>query len=126
MQYKTIILHLLEQHPQMRDQLKRDRQMLPAMGGSSTSRGRSMGTMMPLRLSLFQIPSGLGMTEEVFGLIDQASFAHVFDEAAPAPSGALGDPGEIFRPDKSIAMIRDIRFVGGKAHQVGLGADDGE
>ena len=31
MQYKTIILHLLEQNPQLRDQLKRDRQMLPTM-----------------------------------------------------------------------------------------------
>jgi hypothetical protein len=31
MPYKTIILHLLEQHPQIRDQLKRDRQMLPTM-----------------------------------------------------------------------------------------------
>lgn len=31
MQYKTIILQLLEQNPQVRDQLKRDRQMLPTM-----------------------------------------------------------------------------------------------
>ncbi|HWG45026.1 MAG TPA: hypothetical protein VN688_19810 [Gemmataceae bacterium] len=31
MQYKTIILQLLEQNPQIRDQLKRDRQMLPTM-----------------------------------------------------------------------------------------------
>ena len=31
MQYKTIILQLLEQNPQLRVQLKRDRQMLPTM-----------------------------------------------------------------------------------------------
>jgi hypothetical protein len=31
MQYKTIVLHLLEQHPQIRHQLKKDRQMLPTM-----------------------------------------------------------------------------------------------
>jgi len=31
MQYKTIVLHLLEQHPEIRDQLKKDRQMLPTM-----------------------------------------------------------------------------------------------
>jgi len=31
MQYKTIILQLLEQNPQLRDQLKKDRQMLPTM-----------------------------------------------------------------------------------------------
>ena len=31
MQYKTIILQLLEQHPEIHDQLKRHRQMLPTM-----------------------------------------------------------------------------------------------
>ena len=31
MQYKTIVLQLLEQHPEIRDQLKRHRQMLPTM-----------------------------------------------------------------------------------------------
>ena len=31
MQYKTIVLQLLEQHPEIRDQLKRQRQMLPTM-----------------------------------------------------------------------------------------------
>jgi hypothetical protein len=31
MQYKTIVLQLLEQNPQLRDQLKRERQMLPTM-----------------------------------------------------------------------------------------------
>ena len=31
MQYKTIVLQLLEQHPEVRDQLKRHRQMLPTM-----------------------------------------------------------------------------------------------
>jgi FtsZ-binding cell division protein ZapB len=31
MQYKTIVLQLLEQHPQIRDQLRKTRQMLPTM-----------------------------------------------------------------------------------------------
>ncbi len=31
MLYKSIILQMLEQHPQIRDQLKKDRQMLPMM-----------------------------------------------------------------------------------------------
>jgi hypothetical protein len=31
MQYKNIVLQLLEQNPEIRDQLKRDRQMLPTM-----------------------------------------------------------------------------------------------
>ena len=31
MQYKMIVLQLLEQHPEIRDQLKRNRQMLPTM-----------------------------------------------------------------------------------------------
>jgi superfamily I DNA/RNA helicase len=31
MQYKMIVLQLLEQHPEIRDQLKRHRQMLPTM-----------------------------------------------------------------------------------------------
>jgi hypothetical protein len=31
MQYKTIVLQLLEQHPQMYDQLRRQRQLLPTM-----------------------------------------------------------------------------------------------
>jgi tetratricopeptide (TPR) repeat protein len=53
--------------------------------------------------------SQLGMKEEVFGLIEQASFAHVFDEAGPAPSGIVS-PGDIFN-SCNIAMIRDIRFV---------------
>jgi TolB-like protein len=54
--------------------------------------------------------SQLGLTEEVFDLIDQASFAHVFDEAAPGPAG-ITSPGIMFMP-ANMAMIRDIRFVG--------------
>jgi len=49
------------------------------------------------------------MTDEVFGLIDQASFAHVFDDA-PAPSGVT-NPGAIFA-QLNMAMIGDLRFVG--------------
>jgi hypothetical protein len=63
-----------------------------------------------LPLSTLTGLSQLGMTEEVFGLIDQASFAHVFDEAGPAPSG-INNPGVIFSLS-NMAMIRDIRFVG--------------
>ena len=37
MQYKTIVLQLLEQHPEIRDQLKRQRQMLPTMERSPRS-----------------------------------------------------------------------------------------
>ena len=54
--------------------------------------------------------SQLGMTEEVFGLIDQASFAHVFDEAGPAPSGIFSP--SVISSRSNMAMIRDIRFVG--------------
>jgi adenylate cyclase len=54
--------------------------------------------------------SQLGLTEDVFGLIDQASFAHWFDAAAPAPSG-INHPGVIFDP-VNMAMIGDVRFVG--------------
>ena len=54
--------------------------------------------------------SQLGLTEEVFGLIDQASFAHVFDETAPGPAG-ITSPGVIFTCANT-AMIDDIRFVG--------------
>jgi adenylate cyclase len=60
-----------------------------------------------LPLSMLVSLSALGMTEEVFGLIDQASFAHVFDEAGPAPSGIF-NPSVIF----NMTMIGDIRFVG--------------
>ncbi len=60
-----------------------------------------------LPLSTLASLSQLGMTEEVFGLIDQASFAHVFDDAAQAPSGIF-NPSVIF----SRSMVRDIRFVG--------------
>jgi TolB-like protein len=54
--------------------------------------------------------SQLGLTEAVFDLIDQASFAHVFDEAAPGPAG-ITSPGIMFTPANRV-MIRDIRFVG--------------
>jgi adenylate cyclase len=63
-----------------------------------------------LPLSILTGLSQLGMTEEVFGLIDQASFAHVFDEAGPAPSGVFSP--SIISSRSNMAMIRDIRFVG--------------
>jgi TolB-like protein len=52
----------------------------------------------------------LGQREEVFALIGQASFAHMFDEAGPPPSGMLS-ADLIFRAGNA-DMMADIRFVG--------------
>ena len=58
--------------------------------------------------ALFSL-SRLGMTQEVFELVDQASFAHLFD-ALGSTSGIV-TPGIIFTAENR-AMSGDIRFVG--------------
>jgi len=55
--------------------------------------------------------SELGLTDETFQLIDQASFDHMFDPDGPAPAGSGVIPGAIFL-QHSKTMIADIRFVG--------------
>jgi TolB-like protein len=52
----------------------------------------------------------LGLADEVFALIEQASFAHLFDETGPPPAGEFL-PGVIFDPILNGEMARDVRFV---------------
>jgi tetratricopeptide (TPR) repeat protein len=52
----------------------------------------------------------LGLTDEVFELVDQATFAHMFDPDLPSPDGIL-NAGNIFNVAYNEAMMRDVRFV---------------
>ena len=52
----------------------------------------------------------IGLIEDVFAAIDQATFPHLFDELGGMPSG-LYSPTLIFDPLLNDIMIQDIRFV---------------
>ena len=53
----------------------------------------------------------LGLADEAFELIDQASFAYMFDPDLSSPNGAEG-PSMIFNLNAPVPMMHDIRFVG--------------
>jgi adenylate cyclase len=64
-----------------------------------------------LPLGTFMTLYGLGLTDEVFELADQASFAFMFDPDQRSPNGADG-PALIFSVTINTGMMRDVRFVG--------------
>ncbi len=53
----------------------------------------------------------MGLTEEVFSFIGQASFAHLFEEDGPPPASNLS-PGIIFDRAVNLEMMADARFAG--------------
>ena len=53
----------------------------------------------------------LGLSDEAFELVAQASFAYMFDPDLGSPNGALGS-SMIFDANTNIEMMRDPRFVG--------------
>ena len=53
----------------------------------------------------------LGLANETFAFIEQASFAHLFDEDGPPPASNYS-PGIIFDRAANLEMMKDIRFVG--------------
>ena len=52
----------------------------------------------------------IGLVEEVFGTIEQVTFAHLFDEFGPMPAGPYS-PTLIFDPLLNGQMMQDVRFV---------------
>jgi adenylate cyclase len=64
-----------------------------------------------LPLGSFTILHRVGLTDEVFDLIGQASFAYMLDPDQRSPNGAIG-PALIFYISHNAAMMRDVRFVG--------------
>jgi tetratricopeptide (TPR) repeat protein len=52
----------------------------------------------------------LGLADEAFGLLDEISFAYMFDPERRSPNGAIDD-GLIFAVLQSSEMMQDIRFV---------------
>ncbi|MGH6878336.1 MAG: winged helix-turn-helix domain-containing tetratricopeptide repeat protein, partial [Rhizomicrobium sp.] len=52
----------------------------------------------------------LGLADETFELIEQSSFAYMFDPTEPTTNGRIDD-GLIFSLLHSNAMVRDVRFV---------------
>ena len=63
-----------------------------------------------LPLSSFAFLYRLGLADEAFQLIDQASFAYMFDPELRSPNGAIDD-GVIFSILHKPEMFKDIRFV---------------
>ncbi len=64
-----------------------------------------------LPISEFAVLHAMGMADEVFELIEQASFAYMFDPDRGSPNGAEG-PALMFNVNEPNAMMHDIRFVG--------------
>ena len=62
-------------------------------------------------LDLLTTASVVGLRDAVFAAVDQASYASMFDESGPDPGGGA-NPGIIFNPGFSRAIMQDIRFVG--------------
>lgn len=63
-------------------------------------------------LASFAFLYRLGLADEAFQLIDQSSFAYMFDPDRRSPSGAIDD-GVIFSVlHNSGDMMKDVRFVG--------------
>jgi TolB-like protein len=63
-------------------------------------------------LASFAFLYRLGLADEAFQLIDQSSFAYMFDPDRRSPSGAIDD-GVIFSAlHNSGDMMKDVRFVG--------------
>jgi len=69
---------------------------------------RKTGTVVLGRLILAY---AMGLRDEVFGFIDQASFAHLFDKDGPPPASHYS-PGVIFDRTANLGMMQDLRFVG--------------
>ena len=70
---------------------------------------RALDTSGVLPLSALYSLSRLGMTEQVFALVEQASFEHLFGE--PGATSGIVSPGIIFARENA-AMLNDTRFVG--------------
>jgi hypothetical protein len=84
----------------------------PDMRARALKRARErMGQTNTLPLATFLFLYRLGLADETFELIEQASFAFMFDPERRAPTGMLDD-GSMFVPIHSGTMTRDIRFVG--------------
>jgi TolB-like protein len=64
-----------------------------------------------LPISTYSFLSTLGLNDEVFDLLDRASFASIFEDEERSPNGAFGSSG-LFSPVYNPTMRRDIRFVG--------------
>ena len=62
-------------------------------------------------LPLLLTASSLGLNEAVYAAIETASYDLVFDEAGAEPGGVY-NPGIIFDPHYSRALMADPRFVG--------------
>ena len=62
--------------------------------------------------------SAIGMTDEAYDAIAQSDFSFMFAEDGPQPAGAY-NPGIIFDPTYSRALMEDVRFVG-LCHKLGL------
>jgi tetratricopeptide (TPR) repeat protein len=52
----------------------------------------------------------LGLTEEMFELIEQCSFDHIFDPETPSPDGTTSNFALIFNRSLNGSMMRDPRF----------------
>jgi tetratricopeptide (TPR) repeat protein len=73
--------------------------------------GETLRTTGTLRNSSYMLLSRLGLVDEAFELIGEASFAYVSDPNAPTPNGRTDD-GLIFAVSHNNVMMRDVRFVG--------------
>ncbi|HVN02673.1 MAG TPA: TIR domain-containing protein [Caulobacteraceae bacterium] len=60
---------------------------------------------------VFKTLYDLGLADETFELVGQASFAYMFDPDLGSPNGAVGS-SLIFDGNSNLPMMRDIRFVG--------------
>jgi hypothetical protein len=64
-----------------------------------------------LQFDLLLYAFRMGLVDETFLFVEEASFAHMFDNAGPLPT-ADHNPGIVFDRTSNLAMMQDIRFVG--------------
>ena len=64
-----------------------------------------------VRLDSLFLAVQLGLLDEVFEAVQEASFAHMFEVGGPPPAGGWS-PGLLFMPVANRDMMQDARFVG--------------
>ena len=99
----------------VRDQINFGRELRtpdPARLARRIERARqSLASTGTVDLSIITALAALGAVDEVYELVEKASFAHMFDPDGPPPSQG-NNPGHIFDLPANRLLLSDPRFVG--------------
>jgi hypothetical protein len=99
MQYKTIVLHLLEQHPEIYDPLRKARQVLPAIEHYARE-------LQSLHLAWQETLTQARPDSDPSQLVSEALELALKDLEDRLPAGSLRDGQEALSLDQAMAFIR--------------------